>query len=101
MLTGARFLGADTPEYNLSDFVVEDEIGFEEVLTNLKKGIYKCAPGAVGLTKEILMATAYLDREGQKQFAAGKFADAITSDEGREGIASFVEKRKPNWSEDV
>lgn len=101
MLTGARFLGEDTPDYNLSDYVVDDEAGFEEVLTALKKGIYKCAPGAIGMTKEILMATAHLDREGQKQFAAGKFADAITSDEGREGIASFVEKRKPNWSEDV
>jgi len=101
MLTGARFTGAETPDYNLSDYVVEDEAGYEAVLTGLKKGIYKCAPGAVGLTKEILMATAYLDREGQKEFAAGKFADAITSDEGREGIASFVQKRKPNWVGDV
>jgi len=101
MLTGARFLGEDTPDYNLSDYVVADEAGYEDVLTNLKKGIYKCAPGAIGLTKEILMATAHLDREGQKQFAAEKFADAITSDEGREGIASFVEKRKPNWAKDV
>lgn len=101
MLTGARFLGEDTPAYNLSDYVVEDEAGYDEVLTSLKKGIYKCAPGAIGMTKEILMATAHLDREGQKKFAAGKFTDAITSDEGREGIASFVEKRKPNWSEDV
>jgi len=101
MLTGARFLGEDTPDYNLSDYVVEDEAGFNAVLQGLKKGIYKCAPGAIGLTKEILMATAYLDREGQKQFASEKFADAITSEEGREGIASFVEKRKPNWAEDV
>ena len=101
MLTGARFLGEDTPDYNLSDYVVENEAEFEDVLKGLKKGVYKCAPGAVGMTKEILMATAHLDREGQKQFAAGKFADAITSDEGREGIASFVEKRKPSWAEDV
>ena len=101
MLTGARFLGEDTPDYNLSDYVVDDEARYDAVLAELKKGIYKCAPGAVGMTKEILMATAHLDREGQKQFAARKFADAITSDEGREGIASFVEKRKPSWAEDV
>ncbi len=101
MLTGARFLGEDTPNYNLSDYVVADEAEYDEVLKSLKNGIYKCAPGAVGLTKDILLATAYLDREGQKEFAAGKFADAITSEEGREGIASFVEKRKPKWSEDV
>ena len=101
MLTGARFKGADTPDYNLSDFVVADEAEFETVLTGLKKGIYQCAPRAVGLTKEILMATPQLDRDGQKDFAAGKFADAITSEEGREGIASFVQKRKPRWADDV
>ncbi len=101
MLTGARFLGEDTPDYNLSDYVVENEADYEAILKNLKKGIYQCAPGAIGLTKEILMATAHLDREGQKDFAAEKFADAITSDEGREGIASFVGKRKPSWAEDV
>jgi len=101
MLTGARFLGEDTQDYNLSDYVVDDEAGYDAVLKTLKTGIYKCAPGAVGMTKEILMATAHLDREGQKQFAAGKFADAITSDEGKEGIASFMEKRKPSWAQDV
>ncbi|NNE57734.1 MAG: hypothetical protein HKN36_06465 [Hellea sp.] len=101
MLTGARFLGKDTPDYNLSDYVVDDEAGYDEILLGLKKGIYKCAPGAVGMTKEILLATAHLDRDGQKDFAAEKFADAITSDEGREGIASFVQKRKPSWAEDV
>ena len=101
MLTGTRFLGEDTPNYNLSDYVVANEAGYEKTLADLKKGIYKCAPGAIGLTKEILMATAHLDREGQKQFAAEKFADAITSDEGREGIASFIEKRKPSWAKDV
>ena len=66
MLTGARFKGADTPDYNLSDHVVDDEAGYNVILTGLKKGIYQCAPGAVGMTKEILMATAHLDREGQK-----------------------------------
>ncbi len=101
MLTGAKFLGADTPDYNLSDYVVDDEAGYDAILKTLKKGIYKCAPGAIGLTKEILMATQHLDREAQKDFAAEKFADAITSDEGREGIASFVQKRKPNWAQDV
>lgn len=101
MLTGARFTGANTPDYNLSDYVVANEAEYDAVLKDLKKGIYNCAPGAIGLTKEILMATAHLDRDGQKDFAADKFADAITSDEGREGIASFVQKRKPSWATDV
>ena len=99
MLTGARFLGAETPTYNLSDFVVESEEGFIEVEATLKKGVMKCAPGAIGTTKEILLATPHLDREAQKDFAAHKFAECIMSDEGREGISSFIEKRKPKWAE--
>lgn len=97
MLTGARFSGAETPNYNLSDYVVKDATEFADVEAGLKTGVMKCAPGAVGTTKEILIATPHLDREAQKDFAAGKFADCIMSEEGIEGIASFVEKRKPNW----
>ncbi|MGJ8562876.1 MAG: enoyl-CoA hydratase/isomerase family protein [Alphaproteobacteria bacterium] len=98
MLTGARFTGAQTPEFNLSDFVVEDAAEFEAVEETLIKGVIKCAPEAVGVTKEILIATPHLGREAQKDFAAERFADCMMSDEGREGISSFVEKRKPNWA---
>lgn len=99
MLTGAKFTGAETPDYNLSDFVVEDPAGLETVEAQIKKGVLKCAPGAIGATKEILMATPHLDRKAQKDFAADKFATALLSDEGKEGIASFVQKRKPKWAE--
>lgn len=98
MLTGARFSGAETPDYNLSDYVVKDAAEFMQLEADIKKGVMKCAPGANGITKEILLATPHLTREAQKDFAAEKFADCITSDEGREGIASFLEKRKPSWS---
>ena len=98
MLTGARFTGKDTPQYNLSDYVVEGPSQFTALEASIKKEVLKCAPGAVGITKEILIATQHLDREGQKDFAAHKFTQCIMSEEGIEGISSFVEKRKPNWS---
>ena len=101
MLTGARFNGEATPDYNLSDYVVDNEEEFQKVETGIRKGVLKCAPGAIGMTKEILMATPHLDREAQKDFAAERFARAILSDEGKEGIASFIQKRKPKWAEDV
>ena len=98
MLTGARFSGADTPDYNLSDFVVKDATEFTKVEASIINGVMKCAPQAIGITKEILLSTPHLSREAQKDFAAERFATAIMSDEGREGIASFVEKRKPSWA---
>jgi len=98
MLTGARFTGKEAPDYNLTDFVVKDAAAFDAVEERLKKGVMKCAPQANGRTKEILLATPHLDREGQKDFAAEKFTECIMSDEGREGITSFLEKRKPEWA---
>jgi len=32
------------------------------------------------------------------QLAAQEFADCMLGAEGREGVSSFVEKRKPSWS---
>ena len=32
------------------------------------------------------------------ELAAKVFADRIHCDEGREGVASFIEKRKPTWA---
>ncbi|WP_409433570.1 enoyl-CoA hydratase/isomerase family protein [Litorimonas sp. RW-G-Af-16] len=98
MLTGARFTGAETDTFGLSDFIITNASDFAELEAQLIHGVKRCAPGANGLTKEILVATPYLDREAQKDFAAEKFTDAILSDEGKEGIASFLEKRKPSWS---
>ncbi len=98
MLTGARFLGEKTPDYGLSDYVIDSADDFAELEAGIKKGVMKCAPGANGLTKEILVATPYQTREEQKTFAAEKFTDAILSEEGREGIASFLQKRKPSWA---
>ena len=64
----------------------------------LKKDILRCAPRANSITKEILLKTPYMSREEQKNFAAEKFADCVMSDEGKEGISSFFDKRKPSWA---
>ena len=31
------------------------------------------------------------------RFAAENFTDCLKGEEGMEGVASFLEKRKPNW----
>ena len=51
--------------------------------------------------KALILALPGLDREGQIQAAAENFTGRMLSDEGREGVASFVEKRKPNWVVEV
>ncbi|MEE2667573.1 MAG: enoyl-CoA hydratase/isomerase family protein, partial [Pseudomonadota bacterium] len=65
----------------------------------IRKKIRRCAPGANAATKEILFATQLLKREELMSFAGDKFADCMLGEEGQEGIASFIEKRRPYWAD--
>ena len=65
---------------------------------DVRSNVLRCAPGANAITKNIVLATERLGRNEMLQLAAEGFADCMLGDEGREGVTSFVEKRKPNWS---
>jgi len=99
MLTGARFSGADAGALGLADYVADDDNGLTAIESDIRKSVRRCAPGANAKTKEILLAAQRLNADEMMDFAANGFAACITSDEGREGIASFIQKRKPKWAE--
>ena len=98
MLTAARFDGVTAGELGLADEVVEDAEALAAAEQRIRDQVKQCAPGANAATKEILLAAARLDRESIKHYAAEHFAACMLSDEGCEGIAAFIEKRKPKWS---
>ncbi len=49
-------------------------------------------------TKQLIGRIANIPREEMVFKAVESFAERVLSDEGREGIASFLEKRKPGWA---
>lgn len=98
MLTAARFDGAEAMEIGLADYVVADAAGFEQVEAEVQAAVRRAAPGANAITKNIALATQFLPPNKLRDLAAEGFAKAITGSEGREGIAAFLEKRKPNWA---
>ena len=99
MLTAARFDGEEAGRLGLADFVVNDGDGLEQIEAEIKSQVMRCAPGAVAVTKEIALATRHLPRQDMLEFSARGFARCMLSEEGREGVASFLEKRKPVWAE--
>lgn len=99
MLTAARFDGEEAGRLGLADFVVNDGDGLERIEAEIKSQVMRCAPGAVAVTKEIALATRHLPRQDMLEFSARGFARCMLSEEGREGVASFLEKRKPVWAE--
>lgn len=99
MLTAATFDGAQAAAFGLANETVEDEAAMEVAIAAVRKQVLKCAPGAVADIKALILALPGLGRDGQKHMAAENFAGRMMSEEGREGVASFVEKRKPRWAE--
>ncbi len=98
MLTAARFNGEQAGEYGLADFVVDDAAGLDAVEADIRIQVSRCAPGANAMTKKIVLASRHLARAEVVTMAAEGFASCMLSDEGREGVASFLEKRKPVWA---
>ena len=100
MLTGARFTGADAVQYGIGHILAEDAADLEAKLAQVLEQIALCAPGANAVTKSIVFETTRRPRPEALDFASRGFADCMLSDEGREGVAAFVEKRKPRWAND-
>ncbi len=71
----------------------------DRVLNQNLKLFKKCAPQATALTKQLVLDVA--QKQGLEPLldrASDDFAKAMLSDEGQEGTAAFIEKRKPTWA---
>ena len=97
MLTAARFNGEEAHALGFADFIADDVTGLEAIEMQIRKQVLGAAPGAVAATKELIGQIEGKPRNEVIQLAAENFADRMVSDEAKEGVASFFEKRKPNW----
>lgn len=98
MLTAARFDGEEAKNLGFVDIVKDRREELEAAELQIRKQVLKCAPGAIADTKALILQQPSMTRSEIVQAAAEKFAARMQSDEGKEGIASFLEKRKPNWT---
>ncbi len=98
MLTASRFDGLEAERIGLADHVAGDIEQLNQIEADIRKQVRKCAPGANAVTKQIVLATRHTDRAAMIAIAGSGFAKCMVSEEGREGVASFLEKRKPSWA---
>ena len=98
MLTGARFNGEKAAQVGLADFIGSDEAELTNLEQKIKTQVLRCAPRAIGITKELIQSIPGLSKEKRITMMADNFAESVLGEEGREGIASFMEKRKPKWN---
>jgi len=98
MLTGARFKGEEAVQFGIGHILADDSSDMEAKCQEVLEQISLCAPGANAVTKSILFETTRRPRPDALDFASRGFAACMLSDEGKEGVAAFVEKRKPSWA---
>jgi len=97
MLTGRRFLGKEAEHYRLvNKSLPENEI--EEHINKIVKTLMSSGPDAMAACKELIykISNKY-SFDDSIDYTARLIAELRASKEGQEGMASFLEKRKPNW----
>ena len=98
-LTGERFDSQRAADIGLIQQVVSlDEL--EEVTEGIIGELLKSGPGAVEHCKQLVFDVAGHDVESQQAIdknTARLIARLRVSAEGQEGLAAFLEKRKPGW----
>ena len=97
MLTAARFSGLEAFKIGIADFLVTKSAELKEQENKIKSQVLKCAPGAIAETKRLIEATQSKPITDFINLASENFSSQLDT-EGKEGILSFLEKRKPNWN---
>lgn len=100
-LTGTRIEGREAVRLGLVDLACDDATALEATLEKVLADIGRCAPGANAATKRLLLESLTVSREKLLDQAAKAFATCLRSEEGREGVASFLEKRSTRWAQKV
>jgi enoyl-CoA hydratase/3-hydroxyacyl-CoA dehydrogenase len=92
VMSGERIPAEQAERWGLVEFVVDDlDAGIDQVAGKLAKQ----STSALREIKQLLLAT----RDERSDDAESEaFARRLASEDGREGVAAFLEKRTPRWS---
>jgi methylglutaconyl-CoA hydratase len=98
-LTGERFDAQRALEIGLVNKVVPDA-ALDEKVEELVLLLLSSGPEAIAKCKELLYKVPGMNLQEAKVYTAEMIARLRISPEGQEGMASFLEKRKPGWVKD-
>ncbi len=98
MLTGKRIQGKDAEYYRLVNKSLESYEKLEEYIDSIIALLKTSGPNAVKQCKQLIYNISnILSLDDAQDYTAQMIAEIRASAEGQEGMASFLEKRKPNW----
>jgi len=92
VMSGERIPAEQAERWGLVELVVDDlDAGIEQVAGKLAQQ----SPHALREIKQLLLETR--DRRSD-ELESQAFARCLVSEDGREGVAAFLEKREPKWA---
>jgi methylglutaconyl-CoA hydratase len=96
-LTGDRFDGAEAHRLGLVHRLVEPE-QLDNELDTLVRRLLANGSVAMASCKELLHRVPGMPLDQAGPYTAEVIAGLRAGEEGREGVSSFLERRKPSWS---
>jgi isohexenylglutaconyl-CoA hydratase len=100
-VSGGKIDAQEALTIRLVHSVHADSAALAAAVSSTLDKIRACAPEATRATKALLMRAYTEQNEGigaLVDHAAGLFAHAFRGPEAQEGIAAFLQKRKPSWA---
>ena len=99
-LTGERFTADYACTIGLVQHVVP-EAELDDKVAERVQQMLRAAPGAQAAAKELIRAVAHRPKAEMRDFTAKMIASRRASDEGREGMSAFLQKRDPFWKKSI
>jgi methylglutaconyl-CoA hydratase len=96
-LTGERFKADEAQRIGLVHHVVADEAALDAKVSERVGQLLQAAPGAQAAAKALIRNVAYQEKTAVRTYTAELIAQRRASDEGKEGMSAFLEKRPPWW----
>lgn len=96
-LTAERFDAQLALRLNLVHEVVDGDV-LDDTINTICEALLKGGPSAISAAKDLIFAVASAPVDGALiDDTAQRITDARASDEGKEGVTAFLEKRTANW----
>jgi methylglutaconyl-CoA hydratase len=96
-LTGERFDADEARRVGLVHAVAEDA-DLDAAVGRKVDALFSSGPEAVAAAKRLIDTVAPMTIDAAFPITADAIAERRASEEGREGLSAFLEKRKPSWS---